>query len=98
MPGVDHPIASVDDLGVFEVAHGNLFPRNGKGDHGCFAFLAVELKMQSSIDLITHESCIVLQNSLNGKKPIFPQVWPQSTWRGKSCIAGRDSGVTIDYR
>ena len=22
-PGVDHPIASVDDLGAYEVAHGN---------------------------------------------------------------------------
>ena len=25
---VDHPIASVDDLGAYEVAHGNLFHKN----------------------------------------------------------------------
>ena len=28
--GVDHPIASVDDLGAYEVAQGNLFPKNGQ--------------------------------------------------------------------
>ena len=28
MPGVDHPMASVDDLGAYEVAQGNLFPKN----------------------------------------------------------------------
>ena len=28
MHGVDHPIASVDDLGAYEVAEGNLFPKN----------------------------------------------------------------------
>ena len=27
MPGVDHPIAWVDDLGAYEVAKGNLFPQ-----------------------------------------------------------------------
>ena len=27
-PGVDHPIASVDDLGAYEVAHGNFFDKN----------------------------------------------------------------------
>ena len=27
-PGVDHPIASVDDLGAYEVAHGNFFHKN----------------------------------------------------------------------
>ena len=30
MPGVDHPIASVNDLGAYEVAHGNLFHKNGQ--------------------------------------------------------------------
>ena len=29
-PGVDHPIASVDDLGAYEVAHGNFFHRNSQ--------------------------------------------------------------------
>ena len=29
-PGVDHPIASVDDLGAYEVAHGNLFYKNSQ--------------------------------------------------------------------
>ena len=29
-PGVDHPIGSVDDLGTYEVAHGNFFHKNSK--------------------------------------------------------------------
>ena len=29
-PGVDHPMALVDDLGAYEVAHGNLFHTNGR--------------------------------------------------------------------
>ena len=29
-PGVDHPIASVDDLGAYEVAHGNVFHKNSQ--------------------------------------------------------------------
>ena len=29
-PGVDHPIASVDDLGAYEVAHGNFFHKNSQ--------------------------------------------------------------------
>ncbi|MCV6575999.1 MAG: hypothetical protein OIF58_09715, partial [Cohaesibacter sp.] len=29
-PGVDHPIASVDDLGAYEVAHGNFFHKNNQ--------------------------------------------------------------------
>ena len=27
-PGVDHPIASADDLGAYEVAHGSFFDKN----------------------------------------------------------------------
>ena len=30
-PEVDHPIASVDDLGAYEVVHGNLFHKNSQG-------------------------------------------------------------------
>ena len=30
MPGVDHPIASVDDLGAYEVAHGFFFHKNDR--------------------------------------------------------------------
>ena len=29
-PGVDHPIASVDDLGAYEVAHENFFHKNSQ--------------------------------------------------------------------
>ena len=30
-PEVDHPIASVDDLGAYEVVHGNFFHKNSQG-------------------------------------------------------------------
>ena len=29
-PGVDHPIGSVDDMGAYEVAHGNFFHKNNQ--------------------------------------------------------------------